>query len=384
MRTNGERRLAALAAGLAIAAAVVGGCGSDDSGSGDGASAATGGSADIAAARETVAQAQRPPEEIGVTTPLPEAAEPGKTFVYLQCDIAQCQSIGEAIRAATDAVGWNYVHINFQQADPSTLISAMKRALDHDPVAVSFSGQPEALWSQMIPVYERAGVAIIPQYVGPAKMDGPVVGNIDGPADLELAADILADWLIVDSGGDAKALVQNVPGFPAIATWAEALRDSVGRKCPDCEVELVDTSVAQLTEGSGSSVMISALQRDRSFEYAMAFNGLFIPGLEAALDNAGLSEVKIAGYVASDDYVASMVDGKDYAFLGLNTDYGGWLAVDMALRYDQGTELDPDEQLLPVQLLTEASATPQDAKSVTDFQRPEGYQEQFEELWNAR
>lgn len=391
MGTRPQRaRLGALL-GLACSVAVLAsGCGSSDSdststgtesgGSGSTAAESTNASSpDLASVEAATRTAEEPPTKIGVTTPLPSKPEPGKTFAYLQCELLQCQSIGEAIHEATDAVGWRYVQIDYKQADPSTLISAMKQALKENAVAVTFTGLPEALWSQMIPEYEKAGAAIIPEYVGAAKLQGPVIGNINSPTDTARGAKALADWFVADSEGTGKALVQNVPQYGTVNTWAEQFQGFVEESCDACEVETVNTTIAQVVGGDVPSAVVSALQRNTTLEYAFAFNGGFFTGLPAALQNAGLSDVKIGAYVGVAENVANLMAGKDGAYGGLNTDYGGWLAVDLALREAAGVKLPESQQALPFQLLTVDSAT----ESASDFQLPDGYQDEFKKVWKV-
>lgn len=372
--------VAALLALACLLAALTSGCGSSDSSTSSTASETGGaGSTDLAAIEAAVRKAEQPPTKIGVTTPLPAKPEAGKTFVYLQCELLQCQSIGESIHEAVDAVGWHYVQIDYKQADPSTLISGMKQALKDNAVAVTFTGLPEALWSQMIPEYEKAGAAIIPEYVGPTKLQGPVIGNINSPTDTARGAKALADWFIADSKGKGKALLHNVPQYGTVNAWTEQFKEAVEEDCDACEVETVNTTIAQVVGGEISSAVVSALQRNSSLEYAFAFNGGFFTGLPAALQNAGLSDVKVGGYIAVPEDVANLIAGKGGAYGGLNTDYGAWLAVDLALRKEAGVTLPESQQALPFQLLTEDSAT----EAASDFQLPDGYQDQFKKVWKV-
>lgn len=379
--------VAALSGALALA-----GCGSGGSSSSSSTTAETASSTsaesssaggDLSSLEEAVATAEAEPTEIGVKAPLSSKPEAGKTVVWLNCDVTQCQTIGAGMKEAADAVGWNFKSINWKEADSATLISAMKEALQMHPVAVAFSGPPEALWSQMIPAYEEAGVGLIPMFVGPVKAGSAILGNIDGPADNEYAGKVLADWFIVNSGGEGKAAVQAISGFPVVTLWQEAFEAEVSSECAGCSTKPVETSVAEIGAGAGTSTMISALQADSSLGYAMTYNGVFIPGLDKELKNAGLSDVKLGGYIGTSEFVTDAVNGSDYAFMGLNTEYSGWLALDYALRASENTALEPSETLLPAQLMTMNNATPELAKITTNYNLPANYQEQFKQLWGV-
>lgn len=338
---------------------------------------------EFAALEEVISAAEAEPTTVGVTQALPSKPTAGKTVVWLNCDVTQCQTIGAGMKEAADAAGWNFKAINWKEADSATLLSAMKEALEMHPVAVAFSGPPEAIWAQMIPAYEEAGVGMIPMFVGPLKESSAIIGNIDGPADNEYAGKVLADWFIVNSQGEGNAAVQAVPGFPVVTLWQEAFEAEVSKECAGCGAKTVETSVAEIGGGTGTGTMVSALQADTALDYAMTYNGVFIPGLDKELTNAGLGDVQLGGYLGTSDFATDMVNGSDYAFLGLNTEYSGWLALDYALRKDEKTQLDPSETLLPAQLITINNATPELAKITTNYNLPTDYQAQFKKLWGV-
>ncbi len=314
---------------------------------------------------------------------LPAAPAPGKTIVYLQNDVAQSQTIGSGVRDAAQAVGWKYDVINYKAADTSTLLTAMQDALSKKPYAVIFSGAPETIWASMKPAYAAANVSLVPMYVGPAKIDGTVVGNVAGDPDNNYAGKVLADWFITNSGGSGKAAIQAVAGFPVIAVWQEAFQKEVAAQCSKCEVKVVQTTVDALTQGTAVGALVSALQSDQSIKYAFAYNTNFVPGITNELNNAGLPGVKVGGWSATSEGVADILKGKDYGWMVLNTVYSGWLAVDMVLNHLAGVTLTPDEQILPQQLITTKNATADKVKTANTFSLPVDYPAQFKKLWHV-
>jgi ABC-type sugar transport system substrate-binding protein len=390
MRLNGagRRRQVVAVAAPAVMALLLASCGGSSSSAGKTAVGSPGptaaGSADAgnAAIEQFVTAAMEEPT-FRIKQALPSAPERGKTIVYLQNDVAQSQTIGSGVRAAAESVGWKYEVINYKSADTSTLLIAMKDALDKRPVAVIFSGAPETIWASMKPAYAAAKVKLVPMYVGPATIDETVVGNVAGEPDNNYAGKVLADWFITNSGGSGKAAIQAVAGFPVIAVWQKAFQAEVAAQCSKCQVKVVQTTVDALAQGTAVQEIVSALQSDQSIKYAFAYNTNFFPGITNELSNAGLSDVKVGGWSATSEGVADIVRGKDYGWMVLNTKYSGWLAFDMVLNHLAGVKLTPAEEILPQQLITKKNATPEKVKTANDFELPMDYPEQFKKLWHV-
>ncbi|MET0446875.1 MAG: substrate-binding domain-containing protein [Aeromicrobium sp.] len=368
---------------LAVPAA---GCGGGDSASSDAAGETTAtareSDANLDAVKRFVAQAEAAPTKIPVKVPLKAKPKAGQTIVNLSFDIPQAQQVAQGVRQAVEAVGWKYEQINFKSADISTLVAALQEALQRKPLAVVFAVGPEPTWQQLRPAYEKAGVGMIPYLIGPAKETGPVWANIGSGAQNEWIGKVLADWMIVDSGGTGKAVLQAIPAFGAVTEWVDAFKREVAEQCPKCGVKTAETSIADATGGTAGSSLISALQSNGS-KYAFVYNGAFIPGLKGQLDAAGLSDVKLGGWSATSEYITNELKGSDYAWLAPNTRYIGWLAVDTALRHLEGTKLPTEQTLLPARLITKDNATPQLVKAVDDFRFPTDYGQQFQALWQV-
>jgi len=389
-RASRRRQVVVVAAPVAMALLLAscagsGSSGGNRAGGSPGATASGSAGAGDAAIEQFVTAAEQEPT-FRITQALPSAPARGKTIVYLQNDVAQSQTIGSGVRAAAESVGWKYEVINYKSADTSTLLIAMKDALDKKPVAVIFSGAPETIWASLKPAYAAAKVSLVPMYVGPATIDETVIGNVAAEPDNNYAGKVLADWFITNaggSGGSGKAAIQVISGFPVIAVWQKAFQAEVAAQCSKCQVKVVQTTVDALAQGTAVQEMVSALQGDQSIKYAFAYNTNFVPGIANDLSNAGLSGVKVGGWSATSEGVADIVRGKDYGWMVLNTKYSGWLAFDMVLNHLAGVKLTPTEEILPQQLITKKNAVPDKVKTANDFELPLGYPAQFKKLWHV-
>jgi ribose transport system substrate-binding protein len=337
----------------------------------------------FASLEKFIAEYEKEPSAIHAKKALSAKPKAGETVVFLQCAVAQCAQQGEGIKEATEAVGWKTEIANYDSADPSTLLTQMQDALAKHPVAVVFSGSPEEIWAKEIPAYEKAGVALIPLFIGPAKVEGPVIANIAGQLENEIAGKLIADWFIVNSGGKGSGVIQAVPGFPAITLWVEYFEKELAKECSACSVEAVEVSLEELGDGSSTGTMVSAMQRSGSATYAFAYNGGFIPNLPTEAQTAGLSEVNIGTYSATGDYVAEAAAGKNGAYMLLSNVYAGWLAVNAALLHTEGAAMTEEEELLPVQLATPESATQELAERANSYTAPPSFREEFKKLWGV-
>src|SRR3712207_587205 len=204
-------RLKGSLASLAIVVVAATGCSSSgNGGSSAGGESSGGGGKAVTAAKEATEQYLQEPTSISVTEPLKEAPPTGETLVYMKCTLVECQDSADFLKEAVEAIGWNYEDIPFDQAVPATLITGMRQALDdYDPHAVVVGGTPQAVWQTVVPEYKAAGVKIVGNFVGPMEYDDTVIGQSAAGANT-LWGEILANWVIADSGGDANVLLQTV------------------------------------------------------------------------------------------------------------------------------------------------------------------------------
>ena len=341
----------------------------------------------MAAAEKLVAQAEQFPTNIPLTTPVKSAPPKGKTFVVLQCEISQCTDIVSGARAATAAIGWNLKVVPYQSANPATLVSALQQALQYNPVAVGFSGLPEAVWQSVLPAYQKAGVPLIPAFMGPLTTPSPQIPyDLAAKVGVLQSATELAAWVTVDSKGTGKVLVVNVPSFPILAEFGDAFGADVKSQCTGCAVSSIDATIPEVDAGQIDSLIVSALQKDPSIDYVSTVDGAFIDGLPSALAAAGLTgKVKVVGVGADVANEANILaGGPDMAFFSLATAYTGWQMVDAAIREEEGMPVvDPEDGGLPGQLLTKQDMTADHLQPANSYDYPTDYPQQFKALWHV-
>ena len=326
-----------------------------------------------------VEELEQDPTAIPITTPLPEKPEAGGTIAFLKCEVPQCTQQGDGLKTAAEAVGWKVVEIPFVTTDASTLAPAFSKALAAEPTAVVLSGTPYELWSRYVPDFEKIGAIVVPMFTGAVPLSDSVPAIGAGPINDEDMAAKIARWVTDDSDGKRHVLVQRISAYNAVAGWADAVTKELADICPDCKVSEIDSSAEQITGAGAAQSIVSEVRRDPSINYVIGYNGAFFQGLNQALANAQL-DVKVGGLFPLPQNIQDVQRGSGGAFLAVNGYYATWFALDTALRHAQGAPmLSDEEQVVPSKLVTKASAKESDG----DFAGPQGFEEQFFELWKV-
>jgi len=325
-----------------------------------------------------VASYEKAPTAVPITTPLKTSPPKGKTFVFLQCNVAQCTEESTAMKAVTAAIGWNLKVIPYQSENPATIISGLQQALQLHPAAVGLTGIPQIEWQSELPAYEKAGVPIVVGQVGPQVLSKTVIASIGNDLNVQITAKVLADYFIANSGGKGKILQFQVPDFPILGAFDQAFRADVQASCPGCSVTPLTGTIAEVTSGGATAAIVSALQRNPQDTWLVTDDGPWVDGLPSALAAAHL-HVKIIGEGADVTNETGIKEGTMTAFTAVALDYGMWAMMDAVLRHLEGMPNSANEGLLPVQLLVKgASFTVSES-----YNQPADFATQMEKLWHV-
>jgi ribose transport system substrate-binding protein len=333
-----------------------------------------------AAAGERVAPYLEPAASVGIETPV-EGEVPSDVSVYwLEGNIQSILPITSGFEAATEALGWDLTTLSYDVADPQSPGAAMQQAIDGGADYIAVSGQSIDVLGEALEAAKSAGIPVIEMYstdeIGGE--ENGIYANVGSPASSNASYPLLADLVISDSGGDGSVLVVNIPDFPILQVASAAITGQFESQCPDCTVESLDVSIADLTSGGVASAIVSALQSNPS-EYVFVTIGDLATGLPEALASADMSDVKILGNVPNPEQLQSLVDGTSFAWLPLPRPESAWAAVDSMVRLAAGQEVDPAHEVLPIEIWTTDNVpTP-----VEEYEGPEGYQDQFTALWGV-
>lgn len=395
------RRLVKVFAAPLAFALVVAACGSDDGGDsvttdappadtaaevadtdGDAAGEDSPQVAGLAAAQEIIDANSTPPTKIGPTIPL-ESVPEAKTVAWLECSLPSCAAIGVGFKNATEALGWKLEVVSFS----TDAAAAFQQAIDLGVDYVAVTGTAPALLQDQIDAAAEAGIGFFSCF--DTADPGGAANNIwtqCGDDDAVFASgQLIANQIIVDSGGDANVLMVNIPDFAVLVSEREGSEAAYAANCPDCSFSELALTLDQLLAGEVPGAILSALQADPDIEYIhMAFDGL-AGGVSATLAEADLLEGrKLVGVDYSGAILQEIVDGTHQFWTTNPKEYSAWIMVDGMARHAIGQE--NTEERSNAVLPTFVVSTPEVAELLipTDgWPGPDGMAAQFATLWGV-
>jgi ABC-type sugar transport system substrate-binding protein len=392
-RTVGSLAVVVLAAGLAA-------CGSDDDSS-DPATTEAGGAtgsaptdsgategggsaeADAAAAAQRVEAALQPITEIGVDVPLTETPPTGLTVAWIGGGLQSTQPITPGYEAATEALGWDLVIIDYDPADPQTVNAAVQQAVDQGVDFIGISGTDVASFEQAAQAAIAAEIPIIDMYSTneTTGAEGNGIYAVISDADsTRTTARQVADWVIADSGGTANAVFVNLPEFPILQISAEAAREHYATACPGCTFDELDVTLDDLVSGAIPAAVVSYLQTHPDTNYVSYAIGDLFSGVAESLSTSGLEgQAQQVGGVPNAEQVQSLIDKQSSVWAMLPREESAWHAVDAMARLSIGQDLSGVNPVLLTALWDQANVpTP-----VQEYRGADGYEDAFAQLWGV-
>jgi ABC-type sugar transport system substrate-binding protein len=361
-------------------------CGDDDSGGTDtGTDGGEAGSVEetAQAAQERVDPFLQPADSIGIDGSLDGEVPQDVSVYWLEGNIQSILPITTGFEEATDAIGWDLTTITYDPADPQGPSAAMRQAVDGGADYIAISGQTVEILGEALDAAKSAGIPVIDLYstdeIG-GEANG-VYANVGSAAYSEASFPLLVDYIIADSGGDAHMLFVNIPDFTILQIAADATNAQFESECPDCVVTPLDVTINDLTSGAVASQVVSELQSNPDIDYVFTSIGDLATGLPEALAGAGLAEqAQIVTHVPNPEQIQAVADGAILAAIPLPRPESAWAAVDAMARLELGMEIDQEShELLPIEVWTPDNVpTPAE-----EYEGPEGYQDQFTELWGV-
>jgi ribose transport system substrate-binding protein len=245
---------------------------------------------------------------------------------------------------------------------------------------VSFFALPEVLWKQQVPVYEKAGVTLVPISVGDVTVSKTVPTNISTKAQGLATGEAIANWVIADSDASAQILFFNVPAYATLNPFVQGFKATVGKGCEKCTITDLEATIDQVAAGKVNDLIVSALQRNPDVDYVLTSGGTLIHGLPSALNAAGI-KVTLAGGSATVEEQEYIRAGHPAAFVSYPLEQFVWQAVDAAARVSVGIEPPKDYGVSPFQVLTKEGIT--DVPSGVSYDFPKDFREQYKIAWQV-
>ncbi|MBN9622572.1 MAG: substrate-binding domain-containing protein [Actinobacteria bacterium] len=338
-----------------------------------------GGAADLATAEEGIKPyVGKASPGFPVDEPLKEAPSPSMKISQLQFGTPQGAIIAEFWKQAADTAGVQIMTTK-GGSTASSIQSAAQTMISQSPDAVllpaaepdTFAPQLEEMVDQGIDIYS-SGI------MDPQKYH--FTGSVFDERQTKLIGELLADWVLVKRGPQAKVAFYGTPELAFSGVEEEAFEAQLGKICPECEVRGVAIKAEEIGSTAPNTV-VSDLQAHPDTEQAVFASQEADDGLPAALKAAGI-EVGIVGFAADPATLEYIKNGEVEATLDVDGPVQIWTPMDMALRTAQGLPLTKGEKagIMPMQFLTQKDITFDPSKGWTAY--PD-FVERFSKLWKV-
>jgi len=383
---------------LALTGLVFLGCGGDGGNSDSTASSSESGGAEqtgaagadgVATAEEEVATAKEPQAWEAPGPQFDAAPAEGKDVWFVGDNLAIPFNAG-VVAGLEEALGDAGASLRAVdgKGDISEQTKGIQAAIGQGADLLVIGGVPYSLLTAQLQEAEAAGIPVViwgGWSPGTRPSDVPDAVVAGGSHSYNNAGKLIADWIVADSGGEAKVGMITVSDAGLLAEQvADSITAELDRLCADCEVETLDARIPQW--GDLSRTVPTFLQSNPDIEYlAPLFDGMvpfIVPGLRSA---GATDDVCIATFNGTPAVLEMMADGN----AGVCADVGavsvpqGWGLADQVLRIlsDQPPIADDDikatERLFDLENVGEIDLSADESTWYYD----EDYQQRYLELW---
>ena len=330
----------------------------------------------------------QPAKAITVTKKPSAAPKPGVKVAFIDARVGPAPSYGVGIKAASEAIGWQYTNLGVDLRNPATVNSAVLQAIDGGAQVIITAALDQALMQDALTTAKKRGIVVIDAATSNSTGQGitAIIGSTGQAA--SLWAGLPALQMIVDSGGAKGKADIALVYEPQLETVhrpnLEAVKAELKNYCPDtCSTTELGVPIGDVQGGKGPASIISFLQKSPDVDYLYLAGPELAIGLPAALQEAGLKNVKFLGSAPDEAAVQETAKGNGAGWGAVPFVQWGWQLVDAAIRAVNGDDISVAEQAgIPIWLVNPANAA-----AVTFENRypsaPAGYQDQYKALWGV-
>jgi len=323
-----------------------------------------------------------PPTDLPVTTPASKPVPTGLHVVFVHLPYAQSMSLLKGLEEASAVLGWTVDDLTYDPANPATLDSTLETALSEEPDAILTTGALITQLESFIPKAQAAGIPVIPTFTPEEGQEG-VYPVLNTAAQYAYHSRILTETLLAqaaEAGDTPNVLEITVPEVAAIlAPIQKGVKQSLSEHCPDCELHVLNVSLADLFAGSSSQQAVSYLQSHPDVKYAISDSAQIGTGLNEALAAAGLTDIKTYGIQASDVQVKELTGGAEGAWTVGSFVVDGWILADQVARVVVGDPTEVWSETHTGYVATSENAG--DIQDPADPLFPADFEDEFAALW---
>ncbi len=221
------------------------------------------------------------------------------------------------------------------QGQPSQWVQGMNAAIAQKANAiVLLAGNDPAALQPQIKAAKAKGIPTIVAHLYDEHQ--PSAPNVGGLVNIpyKIAGELIADQAIVDTKGQANALVVTINQVKSTVPMVAGIRGEFAKYCRGCKLSFTDVTIPEIATKIQPNVQ-AALTRDPSINYVIClYDSAEVPFAAAAIRAAGrVGKVKISTFNGTPEILKMVKQGDIVAMdVGENLEWIAYAVVDQSLR----------------------------------------------------
>ena len=374
----------------AIAAVAFAGCGGGDSttsvGTTEGSSTtkqegSEGGAAAIAEAKAEIKPLVGKPSPFPVDVPLEKEIPSGTKIGYVQCAAPACALGAESAVVAAEALGAELFIAKVPTESAQNVRDAFESVIAQHPDGVVIPAINPAIFKPQLEQLKSEDVKLVAGSNPEAAKYG-VENELLGAAATEEWGRMFAASAVAEFGDEVNILFYTVPELTFTLIAEKAFSAKIEELCPKCNVTYEKLTLAEYGTTAPNTV-VSNLQANPDTEVVMFADNGASTGVPAALESAGLEDVKLVGFAPQPPALQDIKEGKQAYALGVDFPTFNFEIFDLLARLINGEEPTKAEKLgqVPMQFLYQKDMTFDLSKGWSAYPN---FAERFTELWHPK
>jgi ribose transport system substrate-binding protein len=221
------------------------------------------------------------------------------------------------------------------QGQPSQWVQGMNAAIAQKASAiVLLAGNDPAALQPQIKAAKAKGIPTIVAHLYDENQ--PSAPNVGGVVNIpyKVAGRLIADQAIVDTKGDANAVVVTINQVKSTIPMVQGIREEFRKYCQGCKLKFTDVTIADIATKIQPNVQ-AALTADPSINYVIAlYDSAEVPFVAAAIRAAGrIGRVKVSTFNGTPEMLKLVKQGDIVNMnVGENLEWIGYAVVDQSMR----------------------------------------------------
>lgn len=248
-------------------------------------------------------------------------------------------TLSEGAEAQAEEAGMDITVVDAQD-DPAKQASDIEDLIQQGVDIILVNPTDSAAIASAIESANSADIPVIT--VDRSAEGGEVVTHI--ASDNVEGGRLAGNFIMEELGGSGNVVeLEGISGSSAARERGEGFNEVIG----ESDIEVVANQTANFDRAEGLSVMENIIQSGVEFDAVFAHNDEMALGAVEALEAAGMSDVMVVGFDATNDAVAAVEEGTMAATVAQKPDEIGVSAIDTAQAVLDGESV---EEFVPVEL----------------------------------